>query len=196
MSPISSVANIMSCRFDALTIGNWLIIWNCVLIVLQILILRKDFKIVQLLQIPLSFVLGIFTDFWMLVVDHIPISHYPEKMACVFAGIIIIALGVTLSVIANVVLNSGEAFVKAISDKTGIVFGNLKVGFDVSCVVLSVVLSFVFFHSLVGTREGTIITAICTGFVVKFMMKRLNAPISKLLVDKKAEVDFDGDLEE
>ncbi|MDE7267814.1 MAG: YitT family protein, partial [Lachnospiraceae bacterium] len=41
VSPISSVANVMSCKFDALSLGTWLIIWNCILIVGQIVILLQ-----------------------------------------------------------------------------------------------------------------------------------------------------------
>lgn len=55
VSPISSVANVMSVKLDFFSLGIWLIIWNCVLILGQILILRKKFKPIQLLQIPLSF---------------------------------------------------------------------------------------------------------------------------------------------
>ena len=55
VSPISSIANVMSCRFTFFTLGTWLIIWNCLLILGQILILRSKFQPIQLLQIPLSF---------------------------------------------------------------------------------------------------------------------------------------------
>ena len=63
VSPISSVANVMSYKFTFFTMGTWLIIWNCVLIAGQIVILRKRFQLIQLLQIPLSFLFGYFTDF-------------------------------------------------------------------------------------------------------------------------------------
>lgn len=52
VSPISSVANVMSIKFPVMSMGSWLIIWNCVLILAQIIILRRDFKLYQLLQIP------------------------------------------------------------------------------------------------------------------------------------------------
>ncbi len=55
VSPISSVANVVAEKFSFLTLGNWLIDWNWVLIVGQIIILRKRFNLVQLLRIPLSF---------------------------------------------------------------------------------------------------------------------------------------------
>lgn len=79
-------------------------------------------------------------------------------------------------------MNSGEAFVKAISDKSGKNFGNIKIGFDISCVIISIVLSLIFYKGrVVGTREGTIIAALFTGIVVKFFGKYLKNPLNKLL---------------
>ena len=63
VSPISSVGNVMSCRFPALSLGNWLILWNCLLILGQMLLLGRRFRLFQLLQLPLSFLFGWFTDF-------------------------------------------------------------------------------------------------------------------------------------
>ena len=63
--PISSVANVLSFKFPQFYMGNWLIVWNCVLIVGQIVVLRKNFKPLQLLQIPISFQFGWFTDLGM-----------------------------------------------------------------------------------------------------------------------------------
>lgn len=61
-------------------------------------------------------------------------------------------------------------------------FGNIKIGFDISCVLLSIILSLIFFHfSIVGIREGTIISAICAGIVVKFFQRHLNGPIENTL---------------
>lgn len=182
VSPISSVANVMSLKFSFFTMGTWLIIWNCVLILGQVIILRKDFKFYQLLQIPLSFLFGYFTDIGMKIVSFIPVNSYFIKLLMLFSGIVILAFGISLSVIANVIMNSGEAIVKAIADKTGFEFGNVKVVFDISCVAVSIVLSLLFFDKkIVGTREGTVISAVLTGLVVKFFTKLLKEKISKLL---------------
>jgi hypothetical protein len=188
VSPISSVANVMSYRIPALSIGTWLIIWNCVLILGQILILRKKFQPIQLLQIPLSFVFGYFTDFGMKCVSVIPVNNYLTRLAMVLIGILILGFGISLSVIANVIMNSGEAFVKALSDTIHKNFGNVKIAFDLGCVVVAVVLSLVFFNfTIVGTREGTILSALCTGIVVKFYTKRLEKPLTALLTSTKLE---------
>ena len=184
VSPISSVANVMSIQFTSLSIGNWLIIWNCVLILGQILFLRKKFQPVQLMQIPLSFLFGYFTDFVMWLMSFFDTDAYAVKMIFVIVGTVILGFGVALSVIANVVMNSGEAFVKAVSDVTHKDFGNLKIGFDVSCVVVSVVLSLIFFKmKIVGTREGTIIVALTTGILVKLFSKLIRKPLEKVLVN-------------
>lgn len=189
VSPISSVANVLSCKFSVLSLGTWLIIWNCVLIVGQIIILRKNFKPIQLLQIPVSFLFGYFTDFGTRCVSPIPINVYPMQLVMVIIGTVILGFGISLSVIANVVMNSGEAFVKAISDTADKNFGNIKIAFDISCVVTALVLSLIFFKfKIVGTREGTVIAAVFTGMTVKFFTKLLKKPINRLLTEKSAEM--------
>lgn len=178
VSPISSVANVIAEKFTFLTFGNWLIVWNCVLIVGQIILLRKKFNPIQLLQIPLSFLFGWFTDFGVWCTAFIPVHVYPVRLLMVMIGTVILGFGITLCVIANVVMNSGEAFVKAISDTVHKSFGNVKIAFDIGCVITAVVLSLIFFNfKIVGTREGTIIAAICTGLVVKFFSRLLQKKI-------------------
>lgn len=187
VSPISSVANVLSYQFSSLSLGTWLIIWNCILIIGQILILRKNFRLIQLLQIPLSFLFGYFTDFGVWCASFIPANNYPIRLMLVIIGVIILGFGISLSVIANVIMNSGEAFVKAISDTVNKNFGNIKIAFDISCVIIAIVLSLLFFDlKIIGTREGTIIAAVFTGIVVKFFTKRLQNPLTNLLVEKTA----------
>ena len=185
VSPISSVANVLSDQFTALSLGEWLILWNCVLILGQVIIRRREFEPIQLLQVPLSFLFGWFTDFGSWLVAGIPVEVYPVRLLLVLAGTVILGFGISLAVLANVVMNSGEAFVKALSDKLWMNFGNVKIGFDVFCVVLAVLLSLLFFHRVVGTREGTVLAALLTGQVVKFFVKRVRKPVEKLLMEEK-----------
>lgn len=185
VSPISSVANVMSCKYSSLSLGTWLIIWNCILIVGQILILRRKFQLIQLLQVPLSFLFGWFTDFGMWIVSSIPVNSYPIRLIMVVVGIVILGFGISLSVIANVIMNSGEALVKAVSDTTNREFGDVKILFDILCVVMALILSLIFFDfTIVGTREGTIISALFTGVIVKFFGRKIKKPLDGILCDK------------
>lgn len=182
MSPISSVSNILSLKFTQLSLGNWLIIWNCMLIAGQIIILRKKFRLIQFLQIPLSFLFGWFTDICMMIVKNIPTDVYIMKLIMVISSIAILGFGISLAVTADAIMNSGEAFVKAVSDVSGKQFGNLKIVFDIMCVVLSMMLSMIFFKmKIFGTREGTLISALFTGITVKFFTKLTRQPLEKLL---------------
>jgi len=184
ISPISSVANVVSIRFPHLSFGTWLTISNCVFLLGQIVLLRKNFQPIQLLQLPLSFLFGYFTDFGLYLSGFLPNDRYLFRLMLVFAGIIVLGLGITLSVIANVILNSAEAFVKALSDVTKKEFSNVKIVFDILWVAFSIVLSLIFFKgTLVGTREGTVISAVFTGVAVKFWLKLLKKPVSKVLSD-------------
>ena len=185
VSPISSVANVLSLKFTVLSMGSWLIVWNCVLIVGQIVILRKNFKPIQLLQVPLSFLFGWFADLGMKIVGFIPVNTYLVRLGLVVIGLAILGFGISLSVIANVIMNSGAAFVKAVADTIKKNFGNVKIAFDVFCVTFSIILSLILFDfNIVGTREGTIISAFLTGTFVKLFTKLLHKPVSKLLCAK------------
>ncbi len=182
VSPISSLANVISIKFDFISFGNWLIVSNLVLLLGQIILLRRNFKLIQLMQIPLSFIFGYFTDFGLWMIKDIPNENYVVRLLLVFAGIIFIGFGISLGVIADVVLNSGEGFVKALSDVTKKDFGSVKIIFDVSCVLLSIVLSLLMFDGkLLGTREGTIISAVFVGVAVKIFKPILQNPLTKIL---------------
>ena len=87
VSPISSVANVVSIKFPFLSFGTWLTISNCVLLLGQVLLLRKNFQPIQLLQIPLSFLFGYFTDFGLYLASFIPNNIYIVKLSLVISGI-------------------------------------------------------------------------------------------------------------
>ena len=181
ISPISSVANVLSLKWSFLTLGNWLTVMNCVFIFLQIVILRRKFQLYQLLQLPLSFVFGYFTDFGLWIVKALPNDFYPFQLLLQLLGVAVLGFGIALGVIANVMLNSPEAFVKAVSDTTKKEFGFLKVALDVTMVVIAIVFSLIFFGKIEGIREGTVITALLVGLCVKFFRGLLSKPLEAFL---------------
>ena len=61
-SPISSVPCVVS-MFTPFTVGTATIVMHCVFIVLQILILRRRYDPIQLLQLPVAILFGCLTDF-------------------------------------------------------------------------------------------------------------------------------------
>lgn len=182
VSPISSIPNIVSIKFDFLTMGTWLIIWNCILIAGQIVILRKKFHPIQLLQVPLSFLFGYFTDFGLWCVSSVPTEIYAVRLTMVILGTATLGFGIALTVIANVIMNSGEAFVKVVADTIHKDFGNVKIVFDIFNVTTAIILSLIFFNfEIKGAREGTVIAALFTGVAVKCFTKLMRKPLERIL---------------
>lgn len=180
ISPISSVANILSIRFTNISFGMWTFITNVVLILVQIVMMRKEYSPLRLLQFPLCYFGGTLTDFGLWIAQIVPIDTYFAKIVMVFVGILVLGFGISISVAAKFILYPGEAVVKDISDKISKNFGTVKVYFDVSCVMLSIILSVLLFGGKIyGTREATLLSAVCTGFAVKFW--------NRLLFKKKAK---------
>ena len=82
-------------------------------------------------------------------------------------GIVLIAFGVSVEVMANLVTTAGEGIVLAICQVAPVKFGNMKMCFDVTLVCIAIVLSLVFLGHLSGVREGTIAAAILVGQITK-----------------------------
>lgn len=169
-SPISSVPYAIS-TFSPLTVGTATIAMHCILIALQILILRKKYQPFQLLQLPVAIFFGYMTDFAIWVLQVIHCTAYWERWIVCCIGIVVIAIGVTLEVISNVVTLAGEGLVLAICQVAPIRFGNMKVIFDVTLVGIACILGLIFTHQLQGVREGTVAAAIFVGILTKFFMK-------------------------
>ncbi len=181
-SPISSVPYVISC-FSVLTVGNITILMHCVFIFLQIILLRKKYQPVQLMQLPVAIVFGYLTDFAIYVLQHISYSSYYQQWILCIIGILLVGVGVSFEVVAGVVILAGEGLILAICKVAPVKFGNMKVIFDVSLVALACVLSFVFMGKLEGVREGTVAAAILVGQIVKLVSRPLRQIETKFLCD-------------
>ncbi len=165
-SPISSVPYAVS-LFTPLTVGNATIIMHCVFILIQILILRKNYQLIQLMQLPVAFFFGFLTDFGVWAVQGVTCSAYWQQWIVCLIGVLLVAIGVSFEVKAGVVVLAGEGVVLAICRVLPIKFGYMKVAFDVTLVVIAITLSLVFTGSLQGVREGTIAAAVLVGLTAK-----------------------------
>ena len=172
-SPISSVPYVIS-LFTPLTVGTATITMHCVFILLQILILRKNYHPVQLMQLPVAFFFGYLTDFGVWAVQGITCNTYWQQWIVCLIGILLVAVGVSFEVKAGVVVLAGEGVVLAICKVLPKVkFGYMKVGFDVTLVVIACILSIVFTGRLQGVREGTVAAALLVGLIAKQLGKLL-----------------------
>lgn len=165
-SPISSVPYAVSC-FAPVTVGQATIVMHCAFIAAQILILRKKYSLIQLMQLPVAFLFGFLTDIGVWAVQGIPCGAYWQRWLVCLAGIFLVAVGVSLEVKANVVVLAGEGVVLAVCKVAPVKFGSMKVAFDVTLVAIACGLSLAFTGRVQGVREGTLAAAVLVGLTAK-----------------------------
>lgn len=185
-SPISSIPYVLSLSYPW-TLGNFTIAFSILLILLQLCILKKNFKLIDLLQIPVSIAFGYFIDFTMSLLHNLSPDNYIIKVIYLLLGCLILGFGVYLEVLANVIMLPGESFVRAVVQTWNTDFGITKIIFDASMAILAAVASLILSHSLQGVREGTIIAALFVGFIARFLGRALSFVKPRLFPDCKEQ---------
>lgn len=161
-SPISSIPYVLDLAF-APTFGEFTFILNTVYVVLQIVLLRRDFKPVQLLQLVVNLVFSALIDVSMSLLFWLDPTTLPLQIASLLGGCAILGFGIAMEVAPNVIVVPGEGIVRTISAVTRKPFGTCKVAFDVTLVTIAVILSFALFGRLNGLGVGTIVSALLVG---------------------------------
>ena len=183
-SPVSCVPYVYSLAFP-MTVGLLSIIVNVLMILLQIVLLRKEYQLIQLVQLPVALIFGFFIDFAMFLLSGLQTSNYIYQWTLCLLSCVIIAFGVFLEVKANVTYLAGEGLSIAISKAFNKEFGKAKVGVDASLVIIGVASSFILLHRLEGIREGTIAAALLVGTIARFYNKNFRFIDSLVCIDKK-----------
>lgn len=195
ISPVSSIPRACEVIWN-ITLGTTSIIVYCVLVLLQSIVLRKKFKLRNLLGIPLTFVFGWMVDitgtdpnaFGHLLLKFPRPEEYVMKLVYLVASVVIIGLGVFLYLRAHFVPMPAEGLAAAISEMSGKAFGDCKTAVDCSMITVALILQLIFlggFSSFTGdtvvVREGTILAAVFVGQIVKLLTKLIGKPIDKFL---------------
>lgn len=181
-SPISSLPYTLSVIVGPLTVGTATICMHAALILLQMIILRKKYDPFQLIQLPVAIIFGYLTDFFDWVLDSLSYTAYWQQWIYCVIGICLVAAGVALEVVSRVTVLAGEGFALAVCQVAPIKFGNMKIIFDVSLVVIACALGLIFTGQLQGVREGTVAAAVCVGLLVKQISKPLKVLEEKYLL--------------
>ena len=179
-SVISVLPYVFECAGKArlvpgLTIGQYTYIMNALLVVGQILVLRRRFEPVQLFQLLVGFVFGTLIDINMLLTSWLVPAALWQKAAAQIAGCTVLGAGIALEVRCGSVTMPGEGFPVSISRVTGVEFPKVKICVDVSLVVLGVGACYAFFGCwlwhIVGV--GTLFAMFYVGSVVKVVGRHL-----------------------
>ena len=163
ISPVNSLSYVVS-QTSGISMGISVTGFFVFCILLQIVILRKEFRWINLSQIIFSSILGVFIDIALIATAGLYASNYFVQLAMLGASIILIAFGLTIYLSAKMVSLPPEGVVEAILQKTGKgTFSTIKVIMDSLIVLAAVVLALLLLGNIIGVREGTIASAILIG---------------------------------
>lgn len=179
-SPITSIPYTLSLGFTP-TVGMFTLVFNIFLVILQVILLRRNFQLQNLLQLPIIALFSFFIDLTMTLLGFMQPETYAMKVVSLIVGCLILGFGVFMEMVANVAMLPGEATVRAVSDVFSTDFGKTKIAFDSSMTVIAAILSFIMFKHLDGVREGTIVAAILVGFIARLFKKYIGG-IEKILI--------------
>lgn len=179
-SPITSIPYTLSLGFTP-TVGMFTLVFNIFLVILQVILLRRNFQLQNLLQLPIIALFSFFIDLTMSLLGFMQPETYAMKVVSLIVGCLILGFGVFMEMVANVAMLPGEATIRAVSDVFSTDFGKTKIAFDSSMTIIAAILSFIMFKHLDGVREGTIVAAILVGFIARLFKKYIGG-IEKILI--------------
>lgn len=187
-SPISAVPYSLSLIWTFFTLGNWTILFNLFLIVMEILILKGNVNKAEILvQFVLTFLFGYCIDLAMLLLTALAPQLYIMKVLTLLIGCVVLAFGAYLQVIANVAMLPGDAYVRALITLFKKEFGTVRVISDISMTLTAAALCLIFLHNLDGVREGTVIAALIVGNIVRVFCHKLQRLTDFLLPEEKTQ---------
>ncbi len=181
VSPVNSIPYILSQIFS-IRMGTCIFIVFGFYMLLQILILRKEYEWKNLLQIIFSTIFGYFVDITNVITKEIAVESYVSQLLLLIISILLIAFGITLYIEANLVPMPMEGLVIAISKKSKkLKFPQIKTICDSVVVLFGLIFSLFGTGQVIGIREGTVLTAISVGKLVGVFQRIIKPRVAKKL---------------
>lgn len=179
VSSVSAIALNLSLILP-IKIGTLSTLVFIVYVIMQIIILKREFKLIQLSQILVAIVFGRLVDLLNLYINF-DIENILIRIALLLIALFITSLGILCTITADVVPMPPEGLIKIIALKTGLEFGKLKIYFD--CVVVGVasLITLISGIGLGGVGLGTFLAMILVGRIVSYMNIYIKDIIEKIM---------------
>lgn len=171
VSPVSSIPYTMTCVWG-IEMGKATIVFHAALVLVQVILLRRKFQLKNLLQIPVGVLFGYMTTFSNHLMTFLPDpGNICIRLGMVVISTVLVAIGLFFYVPADIIPLAGEGVMLAISKVADKAFSTVKIAFDVTMVVISLITCLILIHSLGSVGIGTVIAAVMVGMVLKLITK-------------------------
>lgn len=152
-------------------------------IIIQIIILKKEFKVIQLTQIIASIIFGQLINILNSIIN-INIENIALKILVFVGALLCTSIGIVFTISVKLVPLPPDGLLQVISTKFNKEFGKLKISFDCVNVGIAVALTAVFGLGIGGVGIGTIIAAIVTGKIIAIINKAIGKELELLIFIK------------
>lgn len=178
LSPWDAIAQSLS-HISMIKVGTIGMMLNISCVFGQLVLLRKEFPIRQLLQIPASVLIGVLVNFFYYTIfDTLVLPNYLMSTLLFFLGTFLAAFAVSMVMVVNVVTFPLEAFCMAVALKVGTRFSVIRQSVDILAVILTLSLTFTIDIPLT-VREGTIIGMLIFAPLLGIIIRRLQPLIDR-----------------
>ena len=195
ISPNSSLPNEISLILDA-NLGLVTAIVFASFVFIQWILLGKDFKVINFIQVLLSIIYGFFVNSAVALVNRVlpPCDTYLLQIIYTLVSAVLLGAAVKVYLAPKVMALPAEGLAQAVAQRFKMPFPTAKNVCDITIVTISVILSFAYFGTLYGIREGTIIHAILVGRSVKLADKLFGRKLDNFIWNTSSATDECAEL--
>lgn len=172
ISAISSVPFAFSKVLPQLSLGTWTYIFQGIL-VLSLMFLQKRFIPQYLFSFVVGFFFGKLIDINNLWVHILP-KTLSMQVIYFLISYLLISLGIALSNRCHMPIVPTDLFPRELAYITNISYAKIKVAFDIICLTITIVMTFIFLGQIEGLGIGTILSALTMGKAIGMIGKNLD----------------------
>lgn len=188
VSPVTSVPFVLS-RIFGLSLGAWTAFFYVFCMLLQAIILRREYRPIYLFQILVSFLFGYFTDITLWLLTFLPLTeNYVFRIVYLAAGIACIALGVMFYLTTSLISLPTDGTVQAIAYKGNYKLYKVKISYDVASAAIALTLSLAVLGGIEGLGVGTIVASFGVGRMLGVFSKLLKPKLLRFIYGDKTDL--------
>lgn len=183
VSPINSIPYVAT-HLVPLSLGTLSIVFYLVNIAAELLLSERKRYISILLQLPVSLLFGVVIDLWDALLPSA--GNLVMQIVCLCGSLFFTAFGIMLIVTAQLVPDPPTGTVQTISRVTKKPMGSVKIVYDCTCVLISLLLGLLGAHRVIGFGLATIASAICVGRILALLQSTVGTWLKRYFPENGA----------
>lgn len=183
VSPINSIPYVTS-HLVPLSLGTLSIFFYLINIAVELILSSRKQYVAILLQLPVSLLFGLVIDLWDALLPSA--EALPMRILCLCGSLFFTALGIMLIVAMHLVPDPPTGAVQTISRAAKKKMGSVKIVYDCSCVVISLLIGVLGAHRIIGFGVATIVSAVCVGRILALLQATVGKWLKQYFPDPES----------